>query len=234
MLKNHEELLQKITKAFKTSTRNAWVASYLGTPHFCYNLSNTTKRQIVKSWAKTHKEISLSQFSTLLTSLYKGNSYEEKSIAGYLLFYFPKLRGQINLQELNEWLGELSGWAEVDNTCQTNFTSKEILSRWKEWKSLVSKLSGSKNINKRRASLVLLTLPVRKNPDTRISHLAFQTIETLKHEKHVLITKAISWLLRDLTYLHRKEVEEYLQSNSFTLPKIAVRETRKKLETGRK
>lgn len=234
MMKHHLEILREILNSSKNTTKNAWVASYLRTPHFHYNLQNSVKKQIAKTWAKNNKQISLNQFSILLTSLYKGKSYEEKSIAGYLLYYFPKLRKQVRMRKLDSWLGELDGWAEIDNTCQSNFTAEEILSRWKEWKSLTSKLSSDKNINKRRASLVLLTLPVRNNPDDRISLLAFQTIETLKHEKHVLITKAISWLLRDLTYLHRKEVEEYLESNFATLPKIAVRETKRKLLTGKK
>lgn len=53
-------------------------------------------------------------------------------------------------------------------------------------------------------------------------------------EKHVMITKAISWLLRSLIKYHKNEVTVYLKKNSLTLPKIAVREVRRKLETGKK
>jgi 3-methyladenine DNA glycosylase AlkD len=70
--------------------------------------------------------------------------------------------------------------------------------------------------------------------DEDMSSVAFKCIERLKSEKHVMITKAISWLLRSMIKHYRKEVTDYLKKNSDTLPKIAVRETTRKLETGKK
>ncbi|MDP2951009.1 MAG: DNA alkylation repair protein, partial [bacterium] len=64
--------------------------------------------------------------------------------------------------------------------------------------------------------------------------LAFENIEKLKPEKDILITKAISWLLRNLIKYHKKEVADYLKKNKNSLPKIAVRETEKKIKTGKK
>ena len=82
--------------------------------------------------------------------------------------------------------------------------------------------------------MVLLTGPVRNSEDKRLSELAFGNIDELKHEKNILITKAISWLLRDLIKHHREEVERYIEQNRATLPRIAVRETVNKLKSGRK
>ncbi len=73
------------------------------------------------------------------------------------LGYLSKLRKQIDIKSLDNWLGCLSGWAEVDSTCQSNFTEKELLENWNEWREFLIDLSKDKNINKRRASLVLLT-----------------------------------------------------------------------------
>ena len=53
-------------------------------------------------------------------------------------------------------------------------------------------------------------------------------------EKEVLITKAVSWLLRSMIKYYRNEVTDYLNENKESLPKIAVREVSIKLETGRK
>jgi 3-methyladenine DNA glycosylase AlkD len=80
----------------------------------------------------------------------------------------------------------------------------------------------------------LLTKPVRDSDDTRLADLAFANIDKLKQDREILVTKAISWLLRDLIKNHRQKVEKYLQKNEDTLPRIAVRETRTKLLTGRK
>ncbi|MBY0432537.1 MAG: DNA alkylation repair protein, partial [Cyclobacteriaceae bacterium] len=59
-------------------------------------------------------------------------------------------------------------------------------------------------------------------------------IERLKIEKEILITKAISWLLRDLVKHHTKMVSQYISRNKNTLPAIAIRETLTKLKTGKK
>lgn len=72
-------------------------------------------------------------------------------------------------------------------------------------------------------------MPVRQSTDPRVSKLAFKIIDKLKGENHPLVTKAIFWLLRDLIKNHRREVEKYLEENQATLPKIAIRETKRKL-----
>ena len=128
----------------------------------------------------------------------------------------------------------LQGWAEVDTLCQSPFTSEDILSDWKTWKKALIEFSVSDNISKKRASLVLLTRPVREVKNARLSDLAFENVERLKNERDILITKAISWILRSLTKNYKKEVEKYLNENEKTLPSIAVRETRNKLNTGNK
>ena len=109
-----------------------------------------------------------------------------------------------------------------------------MLANWKQWKSLLVSLSKSQNVHKRRASLVLLTKPVKESTDPRLARLAFANIGRLKSDKDILVTKAVSWLLRALIKYHRQEVERYLKDNSDSLPKIALRETRNKLKSGHK
>lgn len=234
MNKYHQEILREIKKNSGNGTKHSWDGNYLGSDHFHYNLTNVLKRQIAKDFIKKHKGLSFDEISKLLDHLYKGTSYEEKSIAGIFIEYLPEFRKQIDLNLLDKWLECLIGWAEVDSTCQSNFVRGEILDRWDQWEPFMEKLSQDSSISKRRASLVLLTGAVYKNDDGRLSGLAFGIIDQLKSENDILITKAISWLLRDLTYLHKRQVEEYLNKNENTLPKIALRETRKKLLTGRK
>jgi 3-methyladenine DNA glycosylase AlkD len=81
---------------------------------------------------------------------------------------------------------------------------------------------------------VLLCSPVRKHEDEYLATQAIANIEKLKHEKEILITKAISWLLRSMVKHHKKQVASYIEKNKSTLPAIAVRETMMKLTTGKK
>jgi 3-methyladenine DNA glycosylase AlkD len=79
-----------------------------------------------------------------------------------------------------------------------------------------------------------LTGVVRRSSDARLRDLAFQNIDKLKSERPILITKAVSWLLRSMLAHHRDAVASYLEAHAPTLPSLALRETRNKLMTGRK
>jgi 3-methyladenine DNA glycosylase AlkD len=207
---------------------------YHGNDHYCYGLRVPVMRQIVKEWLQESKDITEKDFISFIKELYAADSYEEKCMAGMLLGYAPTLRSKITPELLNQLLDQLVGWAEIDSTCQSNFTAKELLSNWSEWSQFLEKLSKSPNINKRRASIVLLNKSVEGSSDPRLSGLAFKIISTLQSEKDILITKAISWSLRSLVKNHSNEVTTYLSENQNNLPKIAVRETETKLATGKK
>ncbi len=205
----------------------------LGTTHSLYSLNNPQKRKIVGAWWKNHRRVPVKEFISLLDSLYRGKSYDEKTIAGMLL-ETSRFQTEIKPQKIGEWLDFLQGWAEVDTTCQSSFEAKDLLGQWPAWQKLIGNLVKDENINKRRASLVLLVKPVRSGGDKRLAELAFINIDLLKREKEVLITKAISWLLRSLIKHHKKAAADYLRKNQGKLPGIAVRETQIKLATGRK
>ncbi len=230
----HQELLEEVKKHIKKSKRDFDLPRYLGHSHVHYVMSVPDKRNLVNTWAKNHKDITVSEFTELLTSLYQGTSYEEKTIAGLLLGYLPRLTKQIDPAHLDIWLEQLEGWAEIDTTCHGNFTAEMLLFDWNIWKKLLPQFADSEYIAKRRASLVLLTDAVKKSADRQLSDLAFDIVDTVKGEKDIRITKAISWLLRDLIIHHRDETARFLKNHEGSLPKIALRETRNKLETGKK
>ena len=207
---------------------------YIGTSKTCYNIGADTENRIVKEWINKHPDLAEKEYIDLVNYLYQGESINEISIAGELLERLPKLRKNVEPKYLNSWLNRLQGWAEVDSLCQSKFPAAEVMSNWKEWKDLLTKLVSDSNIHKKRGSLVLLTKPVRDSEDKRLADLAFRNIDKLKSHREILITKAISWLLRDLIKHHRQRVETYLKENENTLPKIALRETKTKLVTGRK
>jgi 3-methyladenine DNA glycosylase AlkD len=146
----------------------------------------------------------------------------------------PVQRRQINPGLYDDWLDYTEGWAAVDAICYNNFTAAEMLENFGPWKILVTQLARSDNPNKRRGAIVLLTKPVKHSADPRLSSLAFDLIDTLCGEKDILITKAISWLLRQLTTHHAPAVRQYLNANRNKLPAIALRETTHKLQHGTK
>lgn len=237
MNKSHQEILEEIKKIATGNQKSDGrfdPQKYMGTSHLVYNISNPQTREVIKRWLKNHPDISLEQLLEMLDSLFRGKSHNERSIGGKFLEYLPKLRVQISPTYIDKWLTGAEGWGEVDSLCQSSFTAKEILDNWGDWEKLLNKLVKDPDVHKRRASLVLLCKAVSESGDLKVANIAFKNIEKLKGEKDILITKAISWLLRDLTKNHKDQVSDYLDKNSATLPKIAIRETKCKLLTGRK
>jgi 3-methyladenine DNA glycosylase AlkD len=231
---HHKEILDLIISLSGEPTAHTFSDDYLGTSHPRYPINNPTLRQIAKEWMRDHKSLSIKDFESLLTSLIKGKSTTEKLMAGMLMDAATKPQRQINPKVFDTWLDHLEGWAEVDTICTGEFTVTEVPRQWPVWKKLLIDFSKSKNIHKRRASLALLCSPIRRMTDPDVAKTAFQIIQRLKIEKEILITKAVSWLLRSMTVTFKKEVADFVDEHETYLPKIAVRETRVKLLTGRK
>ena len=230
----HEEILELIKKNSGKATQHTFLDGYLGNEHPRYPISAPVLRRIAKEWMSDHCDLSARDIQRILTSLIKGKSSTEKCMAGILLDVTTKAQRKFDPASFDLWLDHLVGWAEVDSVCTGPYSITEIPNNFTVWKSLLLRFSKSKNINKRRASLVLLCSPTRTVTDARLARVAFQNIDQLKLEKEILITKAISWLLRSMVKNYRTEIVVYLKRNGDILPKIAIRETLKKLRTGKK
>lgn len=208
--------------------------SYGGSGHPFYRVGVPERRAIVRGWLAGRRGAGPEETLAVLDSLFAGESHEEKTLPGFILAADRTARRAVRLRDLDRWLGELNGWAEIDCLCQSIFTAEDMVADWSAWKAFVERLAGDANINKRRAAMVLLNAPVRSSNDPRFRDLALQVIDRLKDERDILITKAVSWLLRSMTGPHRAAVEQYLAREADRLPKVAVRETRIKLDTGTK
>lgn len=207
---------------------------HLGTSRRWYGLKNEQSRRILLDFSAAHKDLSYQDWLALIDALYRGDSYEERCAPRTLFRKFPRYRRQLPLARLDAWLGCLNGWAEVDSACQTVFSDADLLADWSGWSALLDSLANDANVNKRRAALVLLTAPISQSADARILDLSLALIDRLKREKDGRITKAISWLLRKGIKQHRAAIAAYIEGCAPTLPAIALRETRRKLATGKK
>ncbi len=231
---HHKTLLAEIEKHQRKRLHSQANDSYLSSGHRYYDVSVPARRAMSKAWLKANRGIGDKEFIAVLDSLMLGQSHEEKTVACILLACHAQGRAAVGPKKLDTWLNDLVGWAEVDSLCQNVFTAEEVLDDSKRWEAFIRKLARDKNINKRRAALVFLTGPVRYSADKRLAAVAFDVVEVLKGERDIIITKAVSWLLRSLTENHKRAVADYIGRNRDSLPAIAVRETMQKVPTGRK
>ena len=230
----HRELLDLIRQNSSKGSAHTQLDSYLGTTHPRYEITAPVLRSIAREWSRKNRNLSAKEMCGIVNSLIEGKSATEKVFAGMIMDTLTDDQRNFSPSVFNSWLDHLEGWAEIDAVCTGKFTIRHLPENWKQWKPLIRKFSKSKNVAKRRASLVLFCSPIRYCSDADFAETALEVIDKLKSEKAILITKAISWLLRSMVKLHRDRVIDYLTENRSSLPAIAVRETEKVLRTGKK
>ena len=208
--------------------------SYTGSGHPFFNVSIPDLRRIARTWLAAHRRDTDPELFAVVDALFRGEAYEEKVLAAVLLGSNPRIWRQVTPAMVDGWMEDLKGWAEIDSLCAGAFWAEAMTTGWPAWRALIQQLARDPNIHKRRAALVLLTAPTRKSDDPRFRDLGFEVVERLKPERPILITKAVSWLLRSMAPRHGPAVGAYLEANAASLPAIAVRETRTKLATGTK
>lgn len=230
----HAGLVAQLRAAGTTYRGGEQNDSYTGSGHpfFCVSVPNL--RRIARAWLAAHRRDADGDLLAMTDRLFLGEAYEEKVVAAILLQTNARIQRQATPAMVGRWLDDLNGWAEVDSLAAGAFWAEAFAADWSAWRALVEQLSRDVNINKRRAALVLLTAPTRRSDDARFRELAFEVIERLKGERPILITKAVSWLLRSMAIRHASAVAAYVEANAASLPAIAVRETRVKLATGTK
>ena len=231
---HHKKILELIHRHSGKPTQHTFLNSYLGTSHPRYAISIPVLRKIAREWIKSHRTMSASEFQGLLTSLIHGPSSTEKTMAGILLDLSTEAQRQFDPRVFNDWLDHLEGWAEVDAVCTGAYAKAQLPANFVQWKKLLTAFSKSKNIHKRRASLVLLCSPLRTAKNPSLVAVVLENVNRLRGEKEILITKAISWVLRSASIWHKELILKYVNSKKDKLPKIAVRETLAKITTGRK
>src|SRR6185295_17903538 len=174
----HAELLSEIVKKSGTPTKHTFLDHYLGNNHPRYPISNPVLRTTVRAWFRA-TPLTPKEFVALLTLLTQAPSSTEKMTAGILLDYASKDQINFDPKIYDRWLNHLIGWAEVDTLCYGHFKITQMLEQWSAWKRLLLKLNQSKNINKRRASLVLLCKSLTRTDDKRVQAMALQLIDQL-------------------------------------------------------
>lgn len=232
--RHHTVILAQIKANSGKATQPTFLDRYLGTDSPRYPISIPALRAIAKAWMKEHTAMTARELSSVVTALIRGESSTEKTLAGILLDYATPEQRRFDPVVFETWLNHLTGWAEVDALCSGKYSVSEIPASLPVWKKILSRLARNKNIHHRRASLVLPIAPLRAGPNEQLAQIGLNAVVLLKTEKEILITKAISWLLRSLIKHHRGLVMDFLEKHHATLPAIAVRETRIKLKTGRK
>ena len=190
-------------------------------------------RAIARDWKRMHKTITHEELIALLETLWAGASREERMLVIYLLGRYKRCIPDLTWAHFERWRRDLDNWEVSDGLAQW-VLAPWILADPDARLPYLRDLIVAKTIWSRRLALVA-TVPInRKHDGLTLPDLTRELLDQVKAEQDPMITKAISWALREMTKTHPEVVAAYLEENREVLAAHVVREVTNKLETGRK
>lgn len=198
-----------------------------------YGLRVFELRQIVRAWRRGHKDVDCADLMALAEALWHGQSREERMLALELLRHYPQHIPQLAWSSFERWRRELDNWELTDVLgvgVLGPWTLGDVDARAQHLRDLIA----DEDVWSRRLGLVGAIGLNRARTDASFPKLTFALMDQVKEERHPMITKAVSWMLRDLTKKHPDRVAAYLEGNRDLLAGHVVREVDNKLKTGLK
>lgn len=221
----HQALL-KAAKAAADAPYRKGAPAILKTPRQVLGTRVPKLATLAKRWAKENPEASPLERRQLIFSLWAGGTREEQLLA---------LRVLATLGELTEWRDFALLRAGLDSWEPTDYMAKlvaDFIERDIEQRSHhVADLAISDHLWTIRLGLVTLS---QLNHRGLGKELTTNVIDQVRHHRDPMITKAVSWVLREFAAKWPGPTRSYLKARDGELPAIAVRETRNKLTTGKK
>ena len=183
-------------------------------------------KRIASTWGREHPDVDPGELRSLVYALCDGATREEQ-ILGIMLLRglapalrwsdFDRLRRSLDTWEATDGLAHyLAEWVAADLTRRSD---------------RLRSMARSRHLWTRRLAVVTAS---QLNRHGLGIELTVELVDQVRAERDPMITKAVSWALRELAVAAPHTAEEYLERRADELPAIAVRETRNKLRTGKK
>ena len=170
----------------------------------------------IRSIAKRHIDISITDMETLIRS-----KYHEERFLGLIILVnkYAKTKDKKNQNQLYKIYVSsfkyINNWDLVDVTCP-HVTGKHLIDKDR---TILYKWAKSEDLWTKRIAMVSTFCFIRKNDleDT------FKIAEILLQDKHDLIHKAVGWMLREAGKRDIKKEEAFLKKHYKTMPRTMLR-----------
>jgi len=197
-----------------------------------YGLRVLQLRDIVRAWGRDHQQVARGDLVALVDFLWNGESREEWMLFTYLLEHYKHLVPDLTRAHFERWRRRLDNWEMTDGLGW-------VLALWllgdpDSRLGYLGELIADEDVWSRRLALVATTSINRGHTGFTIPNLTLELVDRVKEERHPMITKAVSWALREMTKSHPDRVVVYLEENREVLAAHIVREVNNKLRTGLK
>lgn len=197
-----------------------------------YGLRVPQLRDIVHAWVRDHKQVVCDDLVALVEALWNGESREERMLVTYLLEHYKHCAPDLTKGHFERWHRGLDNWEVTDGLGW-------VLALWllgdpDARLGYLGELIADEDVWSRRLALVATATINRGHTGFTIPDLTLELVDRVKEERHPMITKAVSWALREMTKSHPGQVIAYLEENQEVLVAHVVREVNNKLRTGLK
>ena len=224
-------LLEQI-KAHADPQHRAWTDSIVPSGRRAYGARVPDLRRIARKWRLAHPETTHGDLVTLVNALWSGESREERVLAVLLLEEFNYLVPELTRADFDRWRSDLDNWGECDGLGWV--LASWLLAEPSARMDYLWVLIGDDDVWSRRAALVATARINRGRTGFTVPDLTLKLIDQVKTERHPMITKAVSWALREMTRKHPDQVVAYLKRSEDSLAAHVRREVNNKLRTGLK
>jgi 3-methyladenine DNA glycosylase AlkD len=198
-----------------------------------YGLRVVDIRKITRTWQRAHQAVSPEDLLSLVEAMWDGESREERMVALELLQQYPRWIPDLTWARFECWRRDLDNW-ELTDVLGVAVLGPWVLGDPDTRAEHLWDLVADEDVWSRRLALVSTIGLNRARKNVSFPALTLELIDQVKEERHPMISKAVSWMLRDMIKEHPDQVVGYLDENRDVLAAQVVREVSNKLKTGLK
>lgn len=226
----HEELLSEVRRLADPAYRKGSLM-VAPTAQRVHGIRTPDNRRLARTWRRSHREIDPELVFSLVESLWHAGSRDERALGLEILRLHPDIVRNMERDHFDRWRLDIDNWAVCD------FVGTRILGPWvaaepEDRLTYLERLVGDPHLYSRRLGLVA---SVHLNSGgTEYGEWTLGQVDRLIDERDPMITKAVSWSLRQMIKHQASDVETYVDSRADRMAALPRREVRNKLNTGRK
>jgi len=194
--------------------------------HIQYGILTPELRKLIKEYRPEMLKLALSERKKLAMMLYRSKYAEEAIFGNDILAKSIILMKPKDLIFFDKVFDYFTSWGRTDDFC-SNILQPILLKYTDETLKLLKRWNRSKNIWKRRASVVAFTRKIGESGKFAVEGL--KMCQNLINDKEDLVQKGVGWALKDLMRGDKKKVLDFVkklrkQGVSSTITLYALRD----------
>ncbi len=205
----YSEIVRQLEKRANAKLASMEEYYHKKTGHKSYGIRTPELRELIKTYLRIFKQLSLEEKFQLARMFFKSGFSEQATFGNTVLEISVRNITTSHFGCLEEIAGYLNNWASTDWFCIG--TLQPLLRKYpKETLNLLRKWNRSENMWKRRASVVAFTRKIGASGE--FTDEVLDLCDNLIWDEEDLVRKGVGWALKDNMRGAKKRVLDYVKS----------------------